>query len=220
MIPLLLCSLISLTIIIDRTFFWLRIRREKDQDLVNKVLTLADKGLWAEIRHVASGSKNYIVRILINGILHRDYSMAMAMESAASDELQKMRRFMGVLDTIVTVAPLLGILGTVVGIIHSFDMLGSTGIGDPKAVTGGIAQALITTAAGLSISIMTLLPCNYFNACAETSALAIEKYATSLEITHEKWVKGRDDEKTRRAGGDILDLTPGQATHLSLHTSG
>ncbi|WP_300669920.1 MotA/TolQ/ExbB proton channel family protein [Desulfoluna sp.] len=167
-----------------------------------QVLDLAEKGLWDEIRRVTRGSKNFIVKILINGILHRDYSMSMAMESAASDELQKMRRFMGVLETIITVAPLMGILGTVVGIIHSFDMLGSSGIGDPQAVTGGIAQALITTAAGLSISILTLLPCNCFNAYAESAALDIEKYATSLEITYEKLMNGNkealaDESKTR-----------------------
>ena len=138
-------------------------------------------------------SGGFLMLPLINGILHRDYSMAMAMESAAADELRRMRKYMGVLETIVTVAPLLGILGTVVGIIHSFDMLGAKGIGDPQAVTGGIAQALITTAAGLSISILTLLPCNYFNARAEASALAIEKYATSLEITHEKLANGKGE---------------------------
>jgi len=193
MFPLLLCSFVSLTIIIERTIFWLRIRRDKDRTLVYRVLDLAEKGLWDEIRQVTRGSKNFIVKILINGILHRDYSMSMAMESAASDELQKMRRFMGVLETIVTVAPLLGILGTVVGIIHSFDMLGAKGIGDPQAVTGGIAQALVTTAAGLSISILTLLPCNCFNAYAESSALDIEKYATSLEITHGKLINGNKE---------------------------
>ena len=194
MLPLLICSLVSLTLIFERTVFWLRMRRERDQVLVNKVLELSEMGRWDEVRQAAMGSKNYIVRILINGILHRNYSMSMAMESAAADELRKMRRFMGGLETIVTVAPLLGILGTVVGIIHSFDMLGAKGIGDPQAVTGGIAQALITTAAGLSISILTLLPCNYFNACAEDSALAIEKYATSLEITHEKLVNSGKDQ--------------------------
>lgn len=190
MYPLLLCSFVSLTIVLERSCFWFRIRREKDRALVYRVLDLAETGAWEEVRQAARGSRNFIIRILINGMLHREYSMSRAMESAAADELRTMRRYMGVLETIITVAPLLGILGTVVGIIHSFDMLGAGGLGDPKAVTGGIAQALITTAAGLSISILTLLPCNYFNACAEASALAIEKYATSLEITHEKMAKG------------------------------
>ena len=202
MAPLILCSFVSLTIVIERLIFWAKVRKNRDSELVFRVLDLAERGEWDTIRTATRGSKNYMVRILISGILHRDYSMAMAMESAAADEMVAMRRFMGVLETIITVAPLLGILGTVVGIIHSFDMLNASGIGDPKAVTGGIAQALITTAAGLSISILTVIPCNCFNACAEGAALAIEKYATSLEITHEKLVgkgDGQEADTTRDA---------------------
>jgi biopolymer transport protein ExbB len=80
----------------------------------------------------------------------------------------------------------LGIFGTVIGIIGSFDMLGSGGIDHPEAVTKGIAQALITTASGLGIAILTVFPFNYFNARIERAARFIEKYATSLEIVYEK----------------------------------
>jgi biopolymer transport protein ExbB len=93
---------------------------------------------------------------------------------------------MTVLDTMITVAPLLGIFGTVLGIITSFEMLGSAGIENPKAVTAGVAQALITTATGLSIAILSVFPYNYFNSKVERAALDIEKYATSLEIVYEK----------------------------------
>jgi biopolymer transport protein ExbB len=112
--------------------------------------------------------------------------MAKAMETAAADEMERMRRYLVVLDTMITVAPLLGIFGTVLGIISSFDLLGRSGIQDPSAVTGGIAQALITTASGLGIAILSVFPYNYFNARAEKAALAVEKYATSLEIVYEK----------------------------------
>jgi len=108
--------------------------------------------------------------------------MTKAMESAAVDEIQRMRRMMPVLDTMITVAPLLGIFGTVIGIIVSFDALRSTGIEQPHAVTAGIAQALITTAAGLGIAILSLFPYNYFNSRIDAAVLRIEKYATSLEI--------------------------------------
>ena len=93
---------------------------------------------------------------------------------------------MGVLDTMITVAPLLGIFGTVIGIIASFEALGSAGIDQPQAVTAGIAQALITTAAGLGIAILSVFPYNYFNSKVEKAVLNIEKYATSLEIVYEK----------------------------------
>lgn len=186
MYPLIICSLISLTVIIERIIFWIKIEKHRDKDLVFKVLDLARLGDWDAIKKNAKDSKNYIVKILITGILHREFSMAKAMESAAADEIKKMQKCMGILDTIIMIAPLLGILGTVVGIISSFDMLGEMGIGDPRAVTGGIAQALISTASGLTIAIITVLPFNYFNSRIDYAALAIEKYATTLEIVYEK----------------------------------
>jgi biopolymer transport protein ExbB len=119
--------------------------------------------------------------------------MTKAMEAAASDEIQRMRRLLGVLDTMITVAPLLGIFGTVIGIITSFEILGASGIEHPQAVTAGIAQALITTASGLGIAILSVFPYNYFNSKAENAALDIEKYATSLEIVYEKLVQAYMD---------------------------
>ena len=115
--------------------------------------------------------------------------MTKAMEASASDEIKRMRRFMNVLDTMITVAPLLGIFGTVTGIIQSFNVLGTSGIEHPEVVTAGIAQALITTAAGLAIAILTVFPYNYFNSLVEDVAIQIEKYATSLEIVYERLVQ-------------------------------
>lgn len=186
MYPLLLCSVIALTLIIERSIFWAASGIDRDRPLMDRVLELSAEENWEEIRKTTRGSKNSVVRVLISGILHRDYSPVKAMESAAADEIYKMRRFMGALDTIITIAPLLGILGTVVGIIESFDMLGASGIEDPMAVTGGIAKALITTASGLTIAIVTVFPYNFFNARIERAAQIIEKYATSFEIMHER----------------------------------
>lgn len=190
MYPLIICSFISLMVIIERMIFWIKIEIRRDKKLVFKVLDLSRDGDWDSIRSLVQNSKNHIVRILIIGIVHREFSMIKAMESAAADEVKKMQRFMGVLDTIIMVAPLLGILGTVVGIISSFDMLGEMGIGNPRAVTGGIAQALISTASGLTIAIVTVFPFNYFNSRIDYAVLAIEKYATSLEIVYEKQMSG------------------------------
>jgi len=186
MYPLLLCSIITLTIIIERSFFWIGIGMQKNQKLVDEVLKLTGKGEWDLVRQKASGSQNYVIRMIISGILHREYSLIKAMESSAADEINRMQRFMGVLDTMITVAPLMGILGTVMGIITSFDMLGATGVENPQAVTGGIAQALITTATGLSISIITVFPYNYFNSRIKRAAGIMEKYATSFEIVYEQ----------------------------------
>lgn len=186
MYPLLACSLIVMTVIIERFIFWVKIEFERNRSLVDEVLELCRCGDWEAVREKTVGCKDYVVRIMVSGMLHRDFSLLKAMEAAAADQVQRMRRFMGILDTMITVAPLLGIFGTVLGIITSFEMLGSAGIENPKAVTAGVAQALITTATGLGIAILSVFPYNYFNAKVERAALDIEKYATSLEIVYEK----------------------------------
>jgi biopolymer transport protein ExbB len=186
MYPLLACSIIAMTVVIERLLFWLREGTRRNQPLVDRVLSLCQKGEWDNVREMVTGSRDFVIRILVTGILHREFSMVKAMESAAADEMKRMRRFMAVLDTMITVAPLLGIFGTVLGIIASFDLLGTGGIDHPQAVTAGIAQALITTAAGLAIAILSVFPYNYFNTRVEHAAVIIEKYATSLEIVYEK----------------------------------
>jgi biopolymer transport protein ExbB len=186
MYPLLACSIIVMTVIIERIFFWIGLDRKRDKVLVDEVLDLCRTGAWESIRSKTTGSKDYIIKILVTGILHRDFSMAKAMESAAAEEIKRMQKYMTIIDTMITVAPLLGIFGTVIGIILSFEVLGTTGIEHPQAVTAGIAQALITTATGLGIAILSVFPYNYFNSRIEKAALDIEKYATSLEIVYKK----------------------------------
>jgi biopolymer transport protein ExbB len=189
MYPLLVCSIIALAVVIDRAIFWLKLGLQRKPSLVDEVLELSRQGDWESIRIKTTNTKDYIIKILVSGILHREFSMTKAMEAAAADEIRHMRRFMGVLDTMITVAPLLGIFGTVLGIITSFEVLGSAGIEHPQAVTGGIAQALITTAAGLGIAILSVFPFNYFSSRVENAAVLIEKYATSLEIVFEKLIQ-------------------------------
>lgn len=189
MYPLLACSMISLTVIIERSIFWFTLNRRSDRQVLNAVMDLCESGDWEAVRRKTAGSKDPIVKILISGILHRRYSMVKAMEASASDEIKRMRRFMNVLDTMITVAPLLGIFGTVIGIIQSFEVLGTSGIEHPEIVTAGIAQALITTAAGLGIAILSVFPYNYFNSQVENAAIQIEKYATSLEIVYQRLIQ-------------------------------
>jgi biopolymer transport protein ExbB len=191
MYPLLACSILALTVIIERFLFWIREDLRRDQALVDNVLELCRLGNWEEVRKQVQGSRDYVVRILVAGILHREFSMGKAMETAAADEIQRMRRYLIILDTMITVAPLLGIFGTVTGIITSFELLGTAGIQNPQAVTAGIAQALITTATGLAVAIPSVFTYNHFNARAERAALAVEKYATSLEIVFDKLTQER-----------------------------
>ncbi len=186
MYPLLLCSIIMLMVVIERGAFWLLVDYHRRQALVDEILELSRQGEWETVREKVAHTQDYVIRVLVSGMLHREFSMVKAMEAAAGDELSNMRRYMSILDTMITVAPLLGILGTVIGIINSFEMIGTAGIEDPRTVTAGIAQALITTAAGLSIAIIAVFPYNYFNSRVDNAARTIEKYATSLEIVYEK----------------------------------
>ncbi|MBW2521652.1 MAG: MotA/TolQ/ExbB proton channel family protein [Deltaproteobacteria bacterium] len=194
MYPLLACSILVLTVIFERLIFWISVDLKRNRELIEDVLELCRRGDWEAVRERVAGSHDFIIRVLVSGILHREFSMTRAMEAAAAEEIRRMRRYMGVLDTMITVAPLLGIFGTVIGIITSFDALGTAGIDQPQAVTAGIAQALITTAAGLGIAILSVFPYNYFNSRVEKAVLNIEKYATSLEIVYEKLDGNREEQ--------------------------
>jgi len=149
-------------------------------------LELAEKKDYESAWEMGRQSKDYIVRMLMGGIAHRGYSLPSALEMGAEEEIKNMGNYLNVLDTIITVAPLLGIFGTVVGIINSFDLLGRAGIEHPQVVTGGIAQALITTATGLGVAMMTLLPYNYFLSKIQSASKELEKFGTSLEITFQR----------------------------------
>ncbi len=201
MYPLLVCSIISMTVVIERLIFWIREDMNRNQTLVNEVLELSRVGDWEAVRLKTAGSKDFVIRILVTGILHREFSMTKAMETKSADEIKRMRRYLGVIDTMITVAPLFGILGTVLGIISSFHVLGSIAIEHPQAVTAGIAEALITTAAGLGIAIFSVFPYNYFSSRVENAVLSIEKAATSLEIVYEKLIQDNKERKEHSLEG-------------------
>ena len=186
MYPLLLCSFISLTFIIERSIFWIKEGRKRNQGIVDQILNLSEKGDYQKAAELGKDSHDYIVRILICGLVHMKFSLSGALEVAGAEEAKRTKKYLGVLDTMITMAPLLGIFGTVIGIINSFELLGTAGIEHPQAVTAGIAQALITTAAGLAIAILTLIPYNYFLSRTEEAVFNMEKYGTSLEIVFKK----------------------------------
>lgn len=188
--PLLLCSILSLAITIERLVFWLRERRLQDEERLIKMLDRIETGDCNALlpsnegRAVSRRSLDYLARVLVSGVNHRNLGLRESIEIAAEDEMERMKQGLNILDTIITMAPLLGILGTVLGIISSFDLLGHSGIEDPKAVTGGIAQALITTAAGLFIALMTLVPFNYFVAKVNRAAREINRIAARFEAAY------------------------------------
>jgi biopolymer transport protein ExbB len=130
----------------------------------------------------ASTSRHPVARVLGAGIASKHLLPGAAMQAAAQAELSQARRYLPVLDTVITLAPLLGLLGTITGMISAFGIVSEAGLGQPHAITGGIAEALIATATGLLIAIMTLIPYNYLRSKVEQFTDLLEEQATRLEL--------------------------------------
>ncbi|MEA1971359.1 MAG: MotA/TolQ/ExbB proton channel family protein [Thermodesulfobacteriota bacterium] len=192
MYPLLFCSLISLTLIIERGIFWIREKRTRDRKLLDEFMNLIEKNKFEEAGRLIKGTRDFIIRVMVCGTVHREFSLRDALRMSADEEIARMRRYLPIIDTMITLSPLLGILGTVTGIIYSFHMMGTVGIEHPQMITEGISQALLTTAFGLTIAIFSLIPYNYFLSQIEKATLEIEKYGTNLEIIFEKNKNGTD----------------------------
>lgn len=179
MIPLLACSITGLAVVLERTLFWWRLRRV---DAARRMLDLAAQGNWDEALHLGASSGCPVAKVLAAGIAHRNPAPAEAMGVAALKERDRLRRYLPALDTIITLSPLLGLLGTVTGMISAFGVMASGAINQPHAITGGVAEALIATATGLAIAIVTLVPYNYFSAKAERTLDAMERDGSHLEL--------------------------------------
>jgi biopolymer transport protein ExbB len=181
--PLLGCSIVALAVVFERLLFWVRATRRRGLGVpaVSKVIELARTRAFDEARALAEATADTVARVLAAGLRERTTGLTDHMAVAADNELASMRRGMAVLDTIVTIAPLLGILGTVTGVIQAFDMLSGSEVQEPKLVVGGLAQALITTAAGLIVAIGTVIPFNLFRSRITEETKRIENAATLLE---------------------------------------
>ncbi|MBI3755975.1 MAG: MotA/TolQ/ExbB proton channel family protein [Deltaproteobacteria bacterium] len=177
MIPLIICSVISFAVIIDRSLFWLKQRKGISAE---EFLKLVEAGREKELAEKTNESS--LIQMLAAGIANRGQSASLAMESAATKEVLRMKKYLPAMDTIITLAPLLGLLGTIIGMIRSFDVMSMAGLGQPHAVTGGVAEALIATATGLTVAIITLVPYNFFLNKVEKAVEEMEHYATRLEM--------------------------------------
>jgi biopolymer transport protein ExbB len=191
--PLLACSIVALGVVFERFFFWVLLTARTDQKRIGRIFSFTEAGEFEQAVKEGEETKCVVSQILSVGLAHREYGLVDCLEASAMQEIEKMKRNLSILDTIITLSPLLGILGTVTGIIASFDLLGAAGIEDPKAVTGGIAQALITTATGLAIAIVALLPYNALVQKVEKATRHLEKLISSFNITVQKGLEKRND---------------------------
>ena len=180
--PLLATSLAALAVIVERILFLLRHRRRAPPQLVESILRAVEDGRLDEATTLGERSQDPVANTLVHGLAGRGKSLSHALVAGALEELKPFQRGIAALDTIVTLAPFLGLLGTVTGMIRAFGLLGEQELGAPMAITGGIAEALIATAFGLSIAILSLIPLNVLHATYERVKQQIELAATKLEL--------------------------------------
>jgi biopolymer transport protein ExbB len=185
MYPLLLAGLVAVAVVAERLLWWVRVAGRRDACAVAAALTAAEAGDWPAAEKAVASSADPVARVLRAGLAHRTGSFEGAVQVASAAELREAARYIGVLDTLVTLAPLLGLLGTVTGIMGSFNSIGSDELAVAK-VTGGIGEALIATAAGLGIAIVTLLPLNLLSARLTGLQADLEAAATALQVAIQK----------------------------------
>ncbi len=155
--PLLGLSVLGLALVLDRLIFWVSLHRPGRIARYSKVCDALRRGEWERVRALVEDDGSPYSRVALR-ILEFGATDAVAVE-AVERERPRLDRFMLALSTIITAAPLLGILGTVTGIIQAFRLLGDESmLTDPRLLSGGIAEALLTTAAGLVVAICTLFP--------------------------------------------------------------
>lgn len=183
MVPILLASIVSVALIIERALFW---KKQKFSGNIIEILKEAEAGKFETAFALCDEEESPVARVLKAGLASRESGASFAMEAEAMGEIREMNKYLSALDTIITLAPLLGLLGTIVGMIGSFGIIAEAGLTKPLAVTGGISEALIATAAGIIVAVLTLIPHNFFQSRAEKMTGEIERYATKLEMALEK----------------------------------
>ena len=185
MYPLLVAALVALAVVGERMLWWLRHTARREAKTVSQILEAAERGAWAEASKLAATSEDPVAKVLAAGLEHRETSLEGAIQVASGRELREAARFIPTLDTLVTLAPLLGLLGTVTGIMSSFNSIGNDEL-SVVHVTGGIGEALIATAAGLGIAITTLIPLNTLSTRLAGLQSDIEAAATTLQVAAHK----------------------------------
>ncbi|MFM8871804.1 MAG: MotA/TolQ/ExbB proton channel family protein, partial [Phycisphaerales bacterium] len=155
-------SVIALAVVIERVLFLVIDQSRRSPKTVMRFFTEVSKGDIDGAIAISKQSKDAVVTTMGFALEHRDQSLSHALTYAETRAVKRYRRGIAVLDTVITLAPLLGLLGTVTGMMGSFAVIGGD-LSSPGAITGGIAEALIATAFGLVIAIVCLIPFNYLN---------------------------------------------------------
>ncbi len=198
--PLLVASILALGTVIERLVFLANERRKRDPAAQEQLFAAVGHGKLDDAARIGKDSRDFVVRTLGYALAHRDTSLPNALVYAQAQELKRFRRGIAVLDTVITLAPLLGLLGTVTGMMGSFSLIGGD-LGAPGAITGGIAEALIATAFGLGIAITALLPFNFLNARLDEATHELESASSQLELLVQPSAQREPPSETHKPSG-------------------
>lgn len=203
MIPLVICSILGLIFIIERAITYYRIKGDT-AEIFSEIRESLLQGNLRRGIEVCESYDHPVATTLKSGLLRygkNHEEIEKAMESVALHEVSKLEKGLWILATVASVAPLFGFLGTVVGMISSFDALAEVGLGNPEAVASGISVALITTATGLMIALPVQAAYNYYNSRVSSLALDMETSASMLLETFNEVEERREQRGTSSSGG-------------------
>ncbi|MBE7381190.1 MAG: MotA/TolQ/ExbB proton channel family protein [Leptolyngbya sp. SIO1E4] len=188
MVPLLLFSVTAIALTVERAIFWLRVSR-RQRSVVKNILQTYRANPADAFERLKKHLDLPIARIFLEALELDGASPSqfrLALEGATQAELPLLKRFNTVFQTIIAVAPLLGLLGTILGLIRSFASIQIGELGsNAEAVTGGISEALVSTAAGMMVAIFTLLVANLFRGLYRRQVALLQEYGSQLEILYE-----------------------------------
>lgn len=185
--PLLFVSILVTATVLERMVFLAREQRRNDRRGLSTFMAAVEHGRFDEAASIGRRSNYYVVRSLGYALAHREKSLAGALLYSNAQEIKRFTRGIPILDTAITIAPLLGLLGTVTGMMGSFSLIGGE-LSAPSAITGGIAEALIATAFGLGIAIVALVPYNFLNNRTEEARHDLEAASAQLELLAKPWL--------------------------------
>ena len=190
-LPLLLFSVVALMLIIERVVFWFKINSRQKRAIQQALIFYSRDNVVGAIDILRKNADLPIVRMFITALELEEPTpeeFRLALESQAQSEIPGLKRFQMIFDTIIALSPLLGLLGTVLGLITSFSALNLGNIGASQAsnVTGGISEALVSTATGLIVAIITLAFANMFRGFYQRQIALIQEYGGELELLYRR----------------------------------
>lgn len=191
MYPLLLSALIALTVILERFYFLGKVYKTP-RDLMREIFTHSEKHDFARAIEICRKHDTPVTSVLSSGLEHISnptQEMELSMKNRAEEWIPQLEKRIEVIDTVITAAPLMGLLGTITGMMASFQVLSEKGVNEPNAITGGVAEALIATATGLVVALLCLIAYNYLTARVKLYIYEVESAASRLmeiRLGHER----------------------------------